>query len=51
MRCRIGNGISSVGTQTGNVIGAPTGTRSIKITINTGGAVNSSVIGILNARG
>ncbi len=46
---QIGNGVHSVGTQTGNIIGAPTGTGSIKITINSGGAVNSSVIGILNA--
>jgi len=40
------NGIHSVGTLTGNVIGIPNGTGSIKININTGGASSAFLAGI-----
>jgi trimeric autotransporter adhesin len=42
----VGNGIHAVGTQTGNVIGAPTGNGALKITVNAGGAVSSFLAGI-----
>jgi hypothetical protein len=44
-----GNGIHSIGTQTGNVIGAATGTGAIKINFNAAGAANAFIAGILSA--
>jgi hypothetical protein len=43
----LGQGIFNVGTSTGNTIGDSTGNGAIKITINTGGSVNSFLAGIL----
>lgn len=44
-----GQGIHNIGTVTGNTIGSTTAPNSVKITINSGGAVSNFIAGILCA--